>query len=291
MSNTQHHTHIEFHALFKKQGPSKKTVSLFRKVIKSYFRKHGRHSLPWRLTDDPYCILVSEIMLQQTQVERVNDKYRAFTKRFPDFRTLAGAPLRSVLKVWQGLGYNRRAIALHNLAKTVLERMEGQLPSSPDILETLPGIGKATAASICAFAFNKPVIFIETNIRRVFLHFFFYDKTNVNDKEILPLIEKTLVRSNARQWYSALMDYGAMLKKGIPNPNVKSMHYSRQSPFEGSNRQLRGKIIRIVTEAGTLTAARLIEQTEADPHKVRTVLMQLQKEGFLKKNPRGFTIG
>jgi A/G-specific adenine glycosylase len=229
-------------------------------------------------------------MLQQTQVERVIDKYNAFITRFPDFRTLSRASLRSVLKAWQGLGYNRRAVALHTLAKEVVKNMEGQLPSSPDILETLPGIGKATAASICAFAFNKPVVFIETNIRRVFIHFFFHDKTNVSDKEILPLVEKSLVPSNAGQWYSALMDYGSMMKKSIPNPNIKSRHYSRQSPFEGSNRQLRGKIIRFITKAGTLTAARLIEQTEADPEKVRTVLKKLQKEGFMQKIGRGFTI-
>ena len=284
------HDHTAFYNLLKAQGPSQETIRLFRKIIKSYYRKEGRHSLPWRLTDDPYCILVSEIMLQQTQVDRVIDKYNAFITRFPNFRTLSRASLRSVLKAWQGLGYNRRAVALHTLAKEVVKNMEGQLPSSPDILETLPGIGKATAASICAFAFNKPVVFIETNIRRVFIHFFFHDKTNVSDKEILPLVKKSLDPSNAGQWYSALMDYGSMMKKSIPNPNIKSRHYSRQSPFEGSNRQLRGKIIRFVTDAGTMTEARLLQQTGDAPEKVRAVLKQLQQEGFLQKIGRGFTI-
>jgi len=203
-------------------------------------------------------------------------------------QTLARSTVGKVIPVWKGLGYNRRAIALQKAAKAVVTHFNGKLPSSPDTLVSLPGIGKATAASICAFAFNMPVVFIETNIRRVFIHFFFADKQNVHDTEILPLVEKTLVRSNPRRWYSALMDYGSMMKKSLPNPNVKSVHYQKQPPFQGSRRQLRGKVLQAVINAGAVTEARLVQSLGEDPVKIKEVLASLHREGFLKKQGRGF---
>jgi A/G-specific adenine glycosylase len=188
---------------------------------------------------DSYRILVSEIMLQQTQVERVLDKYKVFIRIFPDFSSLAVAPLADILKVWQGLGYNRRAVALQKIAISVMKESRGRLPVTREELLKLPGIGKYTASAILTFACNQPNIFIETNIRRVFIHFFFRDRENISDAEILPLIEMTLDAGNPREWYYALMDYGAMLKKTVENPNRKSSHYKKQAPFHGSNRQLR----------------------------------------------------
>ena len=152
-------------------GEDPASLREFRKMVLTYYADHGR-DLAWRTTTDPYRILVSEIMLQQTQVERVTVKYPAFIAAFPDFPSLAGAPLSDVLAVWQGMGYNRRAISLQKCARRVVEEYDTSLPQDPEVLETFPGIGRATAASICAFAFNMPVIFIETNIRRVFIHFF-----------------------------------------------------------------------------------------------------------------------
>jgi A/G-specific adenine glycosylase len=277
----------EFHRCLKKKGLVPDTFRLFRKIINRHYRKHGRHDLPWRMTGDPYRILVSEIMLQQTQVERVIDKYDQFLRAFPDIQSLALSSPGQVITVWKGLGYNRRAIALHKIAQSVVRQLNGTLPASPDALASLPGIGRATASSICAFAFNRPVVFIETNIRRVFIHFFFRDKQNVHDNEILPLVEKTLVRSNPRRWYSALMDYGAMMKKGIPNPNAKSVHYQKQSPFEGSRRQLRGRVLQAVIENSGISEARLARLLEEDPGKISGVLHSLRKEGFLKKRGRG----
>jgi A/G-specific adenine glycosylase len=279
---------VRFYASLNKEAVTPDTIRLFQKIVKQHYRRSGRHDLPWRLTEDPYHILVSEIMLQQTQVERVTDKYEQFLAVFPDIKTLALSSLRPVITAWKGLGYNRRAIALHKIAQSVVNEFNGILPSSPDILASFPGIGKATTASICAFAFNRPVVFIETNIRRVFIHFFFGKKRTVHDNEILPLVEKTLIRSNARDWYSALMDYGAMMKKSVPNPNVKSVHYQKQPPFEGSQRQLRGRVLQAVIENSGITGNRLAKAFGEDTGKINDVLHSLQKEGFLKKQGRGF---
>lgn len=229
-------------------------------------------------------------MLQQTQVERVIEKYEQFIKLFPDFHRLAHSPLRKVLTVWQGLGYNRRAIALKQIAQRVIKEFTGHLPSSRELLKTFPGIGDATAAAIVTFAFHQPVIFIETNIRRVFIHNFFLNRAELKDTEILPLIEKTLDTSNPRKWYYALMDYGAMLKKERENPNRRSAHYQRQSPFEGSNRQMRGMILRALMKEKPLSKSEIAKIIGRAVHCVNENLVQLQKEGFIKKIGRKFTI-
>src|SRR3990167_8662088 len=172
-------------------GISKQKLSDFKKTIWDYYKKNKR-DLPWRGTTDPYKIVVSEVMLQQTQVARVVQKYAEFIKVFPTFNSLAAASKEEVLRLWQGMGYNRRALYLKALSTIVIDDHKGRLPNEPNILMKLPAIGSATAGSIAAFAFNKPTVFLETNIRRVFLHFFFQGKKQVSDKDILPLVEKTL---------------------------------------------------------------------------------------------------
>ena len=221
-------------------------IAAFRRTILGYYRAHGR-KLPWRETSDPYRIFVSEIMLQQTQVERVLKKYPPFIEAFPDFQALAAAPLSRILALWQGLGYNRRAVQLKRCAVQVVEAHGGRLPDSPDALYALPGVGKATAGAVAAFAFNRPVAFVETNIRRVFLHFFFPWRSGVADAEILPIAERALERRDPRTWHYALMDYGVMLKKSLGNANVRSSHYKKQPPFEGSSRQIRGMVLKPVS--------------------------------------------
>ena len=255
-------------------------IAEFRAIIYRHFREHPRE-LPWRNTRNPYHVVVSEIMLQQTQVERVREKYGEFIAAFPDFPALARAPLREILLRWQGLGYNRRAVALRSIAQRVVEEFDGKLPSSPEVLATFPGIGSATAASIAVFAFSAPSAFIETNIRRVFIHFFFQGREHVKDREIIPLVEETLDRSDPRTWYCALMDYGVMLKKTHPNPNRKSAHYRRQAPFAGSNRQLRGLILRALTENPALTTPEIVNLVGRERERVEDNLNRLQREGFL----------
>jgi A/G-specific adenine glycosylase len=229
-------------------------------------------------------------MLQQTQVPRVIEKYANFIRRFPDFATLAQAPLGAVLKEWQGLGYNRRAIAVKKIAEIVQREYGGVLPKDTEMLVKLPGIGAYTAAAIGAFAFNRPAVFIETNIRAVFIHTFFNDRTNVSDKEILPLIEQTLDRKNPRKWYWALMDYGVMLKKEFANPARRSSHHKKQSRFEGSNRQLRGRILKLLTASDGLTKAAIIKALDAEPATIEMNLADLEQEGFIKHIGRRYGI-
>ncbi|RZN37446.1 MAG: A/G-specific adenine glycosylase [Methanophagales archaeon ANME-1-THS] len=261
-------------------------IHAFRELIYAYYQNHGRR-LPWRETNDPYHILVSELMLQQTQVERVLEKYVEFLEAFPDFQALAQAPLHAVLAVWQGLGYNRRAIALKKIAEIVVSTYKGVLPSRPEVLLTLPGIGRYTASAIAAFAFNVPTVFIETNIRTVFLHFFYHNQSDIKDSELLLLVEQTLDTANPRIWYYALMDFGALLKKRYHNPNRRSAHYHRQTPFKGSNRELRGLILKALTHQMCMSERELVESLPSDSRRIKNALTQLHDEGFITK--RGTT--
>jgi len=239
--------------------------------------------MPWRRTRDPYRILISEVMLQQTQVERVLVKYREFIRAFPNFSKLAKAELSDVLKVWQGMGYNRRGIALKRLAEIVMQEHKGKLPSDPEELIKLPGIGRYSAAAIHTFATNSPALFIETNIRRVYIHFFFGDSEGIRDEEIMPLVEKTLDWTNPREWYYALMDYGVKLKKEVPNPNRRSAHYTKQSRFEGSDRQVRGKVLKAVLQNSGMTRAALRKKLGVVPDNFDQIVDGLIAEGFMKK--------
>jgi A/G-specific adenine glycosylase len=267
-------------------------------VVWEYYRQYGRHDLPWRKTQDPYQIVISEMMLQQTQVERVVPKYRAFLKEFPTARRLAAAPLRDVLHVWQGLGYNRRAKFLWQTAQQVMNDWKGKWPMDESGLRSLPGIGLYTASAVMAFAHNHPTVLIETNVRQVFLHHFFKNKREVPDTDILKLVEKTLLRENPREWYWALMDYGAHLKKEYGNINHTSKHYSKQSTFKGSDRQIRGAIIKVLTRVQTpLTKKRLHDLLiEAEPRlaqvapRVAKQLAELQEEGFVTYAARKYQL-
>ncbi|MCX6688331.1 MAG: A/G-specific adenine glycosylase [Methanoregula sp.] len=253
----------------------------FQQEVLSFYQVHGRHDMCWRHTTDPYQIVVSELMLQQTQVERVSIKFPRFIARFPDFATLAAAPLHEILTIWQGMGYNRRALYLKRCAEIVTHDHHGVLPADVEALVTLPGIGRATASSIAAFAFNMPVVFIETNIRRVYIHHFFPERETITDNEILPLVAQTLYRKNPRVWYWALMDWGAALKKTITNPNRRSAHYTRQAPFAGSDREIRGRIVRqLVTGAG-MNEDELLVYLKEDAGRVGEILATLEREGLV----------
>ncbi|MBC8548270.1 MAG: A/G-specific adenine glycosylase [Candidatus Brocadiales bacterium] len=257
-------------------------VRKFKNDIYSYYKEYGR-DLPWRKTQDPYHILVSEIMLQQTQVQRVMEKYEQFTSIFPNFPLLARAPLRKILKEWQGMGYNRRAISLKQIAQKIVEEFDGNLPASVETLMTFPGIGKATASAIAAFAFQHSTVFIETNIRRVFIHCFFHDMIDVRDSEILPLVERTLDTSNPREWYYALMDYGVMLKQKYENSNRRSAHYQKQSPFQGSNRQIRGRVLKLLIHESNISEHQIAQKLHIQEENIYNNLTQLVKEGFVKE--------
>jgi A/G-specific adenine glycosylase len=264
-------------------------IKKFRGIVYDYYQHFGR-DLPWRSTNDPYEILVSEIMLQQTQVSRVVEKYVEFIKTFPDITSLAEATLRDVLTVWQGLGYNRRALSLKRIAEIVNATYDGNVPSDVYLLIQLPGIGNATANAVCAFAFNQPVVFIETNVRTVYIYHFFSSKDIVRDSEIQPLVEKTLDYDNPRRWYNALMDYGVALKKYWPNPGRKSAHHKEQPPFEGSARQVRGAILRALVTNPRQTFNELIETVRFDPNVVKKNIQSLEKEGLVENKGKYISI-
>ncbi|MCL6622800.1 MAG: A/G-specific adenine glycosylase [Syntrophobacterales bacterium] len=253
-------------------------VARFRREIYRHYGKNGRR-LPWRETRDPYATLVSEFMLQQTPVARVLPKYAAFLAAFPDFAALNQAPLVQVLARWQGLGYPRRALALKECAGRVLREYAGRLPEDPAELQKLPGIGPATAGAVCAFAFGRPVAFLETNIRRVFRHFFFSGEAQVPDRELLPLVARTLDRRRVREWYYALMDYGVWLKQSHPAP--KGRNRPRQAPYAGSDRQVRGEILRLLLATPGLTLAEVAQALGRELERVRQLAAALQREGFL----------
>ena len=268
-----------FYNLYQQNGLTPYVVSIFQGFIWHYYREHGR-TFPWRETQNPYYILVSEVMLQQTQTSRVMNKYPEFVATFPDFFALEKAPLRQVLQVWQGLGYNRRALALQQTARKVITQFNGQLPDDPEVLLQFPGIGQYTAAAVATFAFNRPIAFIETNIREVVFHYFFDKLERISDHEILPLVKLTIDMKNPREWYYALFDYGTMLKRqGKAIPKVK---LRKQSCFRGSNRELRGNIIGHLVKRESIAMQDLIDILNQNGERVRQIILELQNEGLIQ---------
>lgn len=251
--------------------------------------------MPWRQPEangrfDPYKIMVSEVMLQQTQVSRVGPKFETFMQQFPTVQALSSATLADVLEQWNGLGYNRRAKFLHQAAQKITTDYQGQFPQTLNMLTKLPGIGVNTAAAILAYAYNQPVPFLETNIRTVYIHHFFADYPElVSDKQLLPLVTETMDQEHPREWYWALMDYGAHLKATVGNLSRQSQHYTKQSRFEGSRRQLRAQVLRAVL-AQPCTSQQLADNFK--DKRLTEVLTALEAEGFItKRNGRYQLLG
>jgi len=233
-------------------------IADFQKLIYDFYAQNKRDFI-WRQNITPYKIVVSEVMLQQTQTARVVSKFENWIEKFPDFTALAAASNHDVLTAWQGLGYNRRGLALLTIAQKIVAEHDGILPADPVTLQTFPAIGANTAGSISAFAFNQPISFIETNIRTVFTHTFFKGQDKIADTQLLPLITQTIDIVQPREWYYALMDYGVHLKQNLPRINAASKHYTRQSKFIGSKRQVRGAIIKHLTEQKYLPIDQMLE--------------------------------
>ncbi len=249
--------------------------------------------LPWRNLDDPYAVLVSEVMLQQTQVARVQKHWGRFLSMFPTVDALAAADTAEVLAQWQGLGYNRRALALKRAAEACSAQRAGTLPDTVEELEALPGIGPATAAGVMAFAYGRPSVYIETNVRTVFLHTLFPDREKVPDRELAPLVADACPEDDPRGWYYALLDYGAHLKTVVSNPSRRSAHYARQSAFEGSRRQKRAELVRIVLAEPGIRVGELAVRLDAferaagrggvDAAAFESIVSDLVAEGFFQR--------
>lgn len=248
----------------------------------------------WRRTSDPYAVLVSEVMLQQTQTTRVERYFDAWMQRFPTLDALAAASTADVLEVWQGLGYNRRALALKRTADEVCEQNDGQLPTTSDELCTLPGIGPATAAGVIAFAYNLSAVYLETNVRTVLLHEFYPHEEGVSDRELTALLRKVAEQVqtggiDARTWNYALLDYGAHLKKTHPNPSRRSKHHSKQSPYEGSRRQKRARLLEAILAHPGQNSEDLAELYSYDLDLAKSILADLAAEGFIRSHNGGWT--
>lgn len=250
-------------------------------TVWDFYHKAGRHTLLWRNKHNAYQVFVSEVMLQQTQVDRVTPKYKEFMKHYPTVQKLAIASLADVLKLWQGLGYNRRAKKMLECAQVVVGQHKGVFPKEYDQLVALPGIGPYTAGAIMAFAYNKPVPILETNIRTVYIHHFFKDKQQVTDKELVKIVTATLSVDNPRQWYWALMDYGSHVKKEYGNNINKSKNYVKQSVFHGSDRQIRGAIIRVLAEDSYSREQLHTKLLQFEDISVDVQLERLQQEGMV----------
>lgn len=263
-------------------------LTSFKKTVLEFYAKHGRHHLPWRKTTHPYRILVSEVMLQQTQVDRVIPYYKNFLKKFPTVNALAQAPLGEVLRAWSGLGYNRRAKMLHDAAKEII--VYDNFPREYKELIRLPGVGDYTAKAVRVFAFDEPEVLIETNVRTVFIHHFFPRSRSVSDRTLLPLIEHTVPHSGVaqkagvgpREWYAAIMDYGTHLKKTHGNAARRSAHYIKQKPLKGSNREVRGALLKALQYAPRTVGE--LRTLPFEHGRLERQLTALVSEGFVVKS-------
>lgn len=235
--------------------------------------------MPWRQDTRPYYVLVSEIMLQQTQVERVVPKFEAFIEHFPTTQALAAAPLADVLGLWSGLGYNRRAKFLHEAAKMIEYDFDGVIPDTKEQLIRLPGVGENTAGALLAYSFNTPAIFIETNVRTVYFYHFFEGAATVNDKELRELVAQTIDTEHPREWYWAIMDYGWFLKRQGAGQLTKSHHYKKQSALKGSVREVRGQIVKVLTSAA-YSEVQLRDELVAD-ERFAAALEGLKRDGLV----------
>ena len=277
--------------------PTESQIEAFKQLVWREGRAHWR-DLPWRGIDDDYAVLVSEVMLQQTQVKRVLRYWGRFLALFPTVDALAAADNALVLEMWQGLGYNRRALMLKRCAEECAAHHGGKLPAKREELLALPGIGPATASGVMAFARNEPCVYLETNVRSVFLHHFFPGVEKVPDKDVAALVERACPEEDVRGWYYALLDYGAHLKQIVSNPSRRSSGYARQSTFEGSHRQKRAAIVRLVLgEPGIgleAISAKLDEMERAagrgaiEDNELSRLLDELVAEGFFSFDGQGY---
>jgi len=251
-------------------------IAQFQQYILTWYDTFKR-DLPWRGDPDPYHILVSEVMLQQTQVDRVIPKYLAFLERFPSLKDLAGASTADVLRQWQGLGYNRRALNLKRAAEAAMREHGGQLPGTVDELETLPGIGKYTARAVASFAFGRQVPVVDTNVQRVLSDFV---GRNLTDRETWRLAERVLPEGRAADWNQALMDYGALVKRATPRRSSRP-----PEPFASTNRFWRGRIVEVLVKNHSLPLPELLEALpypNRDEERVRGLVLALHEEGMVE---------
>ena len=265
----------------------KKDIHQFQQSIFSWWGEN-RRDLPWRRTCDPYRIFISEVMLQQTQVSRVLPKYTEFLRVFPTVFDLAQASPAHILRIWKGMGYNRRALYLFRAAKTIVGEYQGKFPKSEKELIKLPGLGRYTARAILVFAYEKDVPLVDTNIRQIITHFFFNDKPQ-KESDIEDVARQLLPKGKSWEWHQALMDYGALAMKSekLKVKNVKKAAV----PFKESDRFYRGRIVNRLRD-GAIPEQELIDEVARGNDKpiayIRTIIASLITDGLIDRSSRGF---
>ncbi len=264
-------------------GFSSDDVLAFRASVLDLYAREGR-DFPWRRTADPWAILVSEVMLQQTQTDRVSPKYEAWMARFPDAASVASAGMPAIYESWRGLGYNSRAHRLRESARICAQSYSGQPPADEKLLLELPGVGRYTARAVLAFAYGLPTVFLETNIRAALIFNFFPGRLKVMDRELEAPAELVLDRGDPRTWYQALMDYGAWIKRREPDPSRRAAGYSRQPIFEGSTRQARGAVLRAIGDRGRLDLGLFAAESGLDYDRLKKAAHGLERDGLVKTN-------
>ncbi|MFW9767877.1 MAG: Fe-S cluster assembly protein HesB [Candidatus Thorarchaeota archaeon] len=258
-------------------------IRAFQNKVMNWWNENGR-DLPWRCDSSPYNVLVSEVMLQQTQVSRVVPKYLEFLRRYPTIESLAEADAKELLKVWSGLGYNRRAMWLRDAAKQIVER--GGFPRTVEELRELKGVGPYTSRSILIFAFNEDLATVDTNIRRVLIASGFATE-DMSDRELQRVADDFLPKGRSRDWHNALMDYGSLV---LDSGSTNIAPLTRQPKFKGSTRQLRGAIIRILTDSEPISQNELVSYLNSEDIQcgdVGPVLDQLLAERLVERTDAG----
>jgi A/G-specific DNA glycosylase len=295
--------------------PASEQIEQVHTALLAWYAQEQRN-LPWRMTNDPYAILVSEVMLQQTQVDRVLPKFQQFLTTFPTLADLAAAPTADVIATWVPLGYNRRAISLQSIARQVLAEHEGRIPDTIETLLTLKGIGRYTAGAIACFAYHKQVATVDTNIRRVLHRVFLgleHPAPKANDAQMLSLAEYVLPIGQAYNWNQALMDMGAtvcssnnprcdncpllqhcaaytemsqyslfpsgVVLRQLRKVAEKKANYQTQ-PFTSTNRYFRGRIVDLLR---TLPAQQCISLNELGPQIKADFTGDQSEQEWLKK--------
>jgi A/G-specific adenine glycosylase len=261
---------------------------------------------PWR-TDppDPYRVLVSEIMLQQTQASRVVPMFESFVSRFPTIGSLAAAPKGVVLRAWSGLGYNRRAVALSDAARIVMAAHDGTIPDDPASLIRLPGVGPYTAAAVASIGFGLPVAAIDTNTRRVVSRAILGLQPAVaRSRDVNAAARRWLDRSAPGRWNQAVMDLGREVCRPLPRcevcplssgcrfpsvPRRAAQRTSRRQAFAGSSRQVRGAILRALVGRSPATLASLVRTTGFDREPVAVAIRALHRDGLVVAAPEALT--
>ncbi len=279
-------------------------AALPREALLAWFRANGP-DYPWRRTEhDPYAVLVSEVMLQQTQASRVADAFPRFLTRFPDVRSLADASVSDVVRVWVGLGYNRRAVALRATARAIVDDHDGIVPSDVAVLRSFPGIGPYTAAAVSSIAFGTPIAAVDTNVRKVMARVALgRDAHGVPDATITDAAQRWLATDAPGDWNQAVMDLGRQLCRPVPRcggcPLARVCRFRssgttgprsgrRQPPFEGSVRQLRGAILRELTiRTRPISTGTLADRVGSDFARVRAAVEALRGDGLVEETPAG----